>query len=76
MRNARKQRESKRWNARLLARLNATVEANKKLREALIWCGGASDFAPGGQAEEGWKRYALPIINETSDSGLIETGPA
>jgi hypothetical protein len=30
---------------------------------ALWWCGGASDFGPGGQAEEGWKKVVQPVLH-------------
>lgn len=33
-----------------------------KLREALIWCSGSSDFAPGAMAREGFERVVLPLL--------------
>lgn len=32
--------------------------------DALIWCGGSEDFAPGGRAHEGWKRLVRPLLKE------------
>lgn len=33
------------------------------LREALQWCSGADDFAPGGKAREGWEKYVKPLLD-------------
>jgi hypothetical protein len=33
-----------------------------KLREALFWCGGSSDFAPGGSARAGWEAKIVPLF--------------
>lgn len=30
---------------------------------ALCWCGGCADFAPGGQAAKGWERVCRPLIS-------------
>jgi hypothetical protein len=30
--------------------------------EALVWCSGASDFAPEGKAREGWEKIVAPLI--------------
>lgn len=30
--------------------------------DALVWCGGSGDFAPGGKARRGWVRCVLPIL--------------
>lgn len=35
---------------------------NEKLREALVWCSGSSDFAPGGQARVGFEKLVLPLL--------------
>ncbi|HXD98234.1 MAG TPA: hypothetical protein VN646_16920 [Candidatus Acidoferrum sp.] len=32
------------------------------LYEALEWCGGSPDFAPGGQARAGWQRAVKPLM--------------
>lgn len=32
------------------------------LLDALIWCGGSSDFAPGGKARRGWLRGPARIL--------------
>ena len=42
----------------------ATLEQEKirALQEALVWCSGASDFAPGGKAHEGWVKTCRPLI--------------
>jgi len=39
---------------------------NAKLREALIWCSGSADFAPGGQAREGWLKIQ-PLFTGTEE---------
>ncbi len=33
-----------------------------ELEEALVWCGGSADFAPGGQARIGWETMCMPLI--------------
>ena len=38
-------------------------EVIAKLLEALIWCTGHSDFAPGGKFHVGWKRVGRPAID-------------
>ena len=42
----------------------------KDLRDALVWCGGSGDFAPGGQAREGWLKVAalMQPIEAESDA--------
>jgi hypothetical protein len=42
--------------------VQALAAENAKLKEALIWCSGASDFAPEGRAREGWLRMCKPLI--------------
>lgn len=32
--------------------------------EALMWCSGSSDFAPGGQAYKGWNIIVKPLISK------------
>ena len=32
-------------------------------REALQWCGGSADFAPDGQAHEGWMKLVRPLLD-------------
>lgn len=39
---------------------NAEIAA---YREALQWCSGSADFAPGGKAREGWLRIAQPLLD-------------
>ena len=34
------------------------------LLEALIWCSGFDDFAPGGKAHAGWLKVAQPLIKK------------
>ncbi len=36
----------------------------EKMTDTLIWCSGSSDFAPGGQGHEAWKRTVRPLIDE------------
>lgn len=33
-----------------------------QLEDALIWCSGSNDFAPGGKAREGWERICKPLL--------------
>jgi hypothetical protein len=35
----------------------------EKLQEALAWCGGSYDFAPGGIAYEGWRKLVRPLLD-------------
>lgn len=35
----------------------------EQLRKALIWCSGSGDFAPEGQAREGWLKLCAPLLN-------------
>ncbi len=37
-------------------------EENRRLREALIWASGASDFAHGGRARTGFESLVLPLL--------------
>lgn len=32
-------------------------------RDALGWCGGSADFAPGGDARVGWLAIAAPLLD-------------
>lgn len=32
------------------------------LENALVWCGGSSDFAPGGKARKGWLKLCAPLL--------------
>lgn len=34
----------------------------KECREALLWCSGSQDFAPGGQARKGWEKNIIPLL--------------
>lgn len=45
-----------------IERLMAVHERAQLLRDALIWCSGADDFAPGGKARAGFERIVLPLI--------------
>jgi len=36
---------------------------NEKLREALKWASGSSDFAPGGVARKGWLKVVKLLKN-------------
>ena len=45
--------------AKRVVELEAEVE---KFREALIWCSGSSDFAPGGTARKGWVQICEPLL--------------
>lgn len=36
--------------------------------EALQWCGGSSDFSPGGKARKGWLLLCQPVLE---DAGLV-----
>ncbi len=39
-----------------------------ELAEALAWCGGSADFAPGGVAAEGWARIVAPLLNRAAQA--------
>jgi len=39
----------------------------KKLKDALIWCSGSSDFGEGGQARVGWLKVQKLIDEEPDD---------
>ena len=47
---------------------NAAIEkANARIAEleaALVWCGGSSDFCPGGIAREGWMKVCAPLLQQ------------
>ncbi|KKL78306.1 hypothetical protein LCGC14_2026160 [marine sediment metagenome] len=38
------------------------------LEAALRWCSGSSDFAPGGQAREGWLKVCAPLLGKGEES--------
>ena len=47
--------------------------------EALQWCSGSGDFAPGGQAEIGWNKLCRPLLSLDplpEDFGREEERPA
>jgi hypothetical protein len=48
--------------AELVAENEAFREAIIRMRDALRWCGGSSDFAPGGLAHAGWNNVAAPLV--------------
>jgi len=35
-----------------------------ELETALVWCGGSSDFCPGGIAREGWMKVCAPLLQQ------------
>ncbi len=49
-----------------LARVKIELAKVKKdlcrAKEALVWCGGSSDFAPGGKAHAGWKKGVQAVL--------------
>jgi len=45
------------------AKIERLEDENKRLREALIWCGGSPDFCPGGQARIGWEKLVIPLLS-------------
>jgi len=47
------------------------VGARSKLLEALIWCSGASDFAPGGKAHQGFTKMVQPILRDIGSENLF-----
>lgn len=51
--------------AALLTTTKARITA---LEEALRWCSGSADFAPGGRAALGWVRLCRPLLEEQGDS--------
>lgn len=40
----------------------AMQEENRKLKDALVFCGGSNDFGEGGQAREGWLKLCAPLL--------------
>lgn len=36
----------------------------RECREALIWCSGLQDFAPGGKARKGWVKIVEPLLEK------------
>ena len=38
-------------------------EEREELVDALRWCSGSADFAPEGQAREGWQRVVQPLLD-------------
>ena len=54
--------------SKLMAELKTQVSNRDdritELLQALQWCGGSSDFAPGGKAHKGWKAAVLPLLNK------------
>lgn len=38
------------------------LDEGDALLEALRWCSGSGDFAPGGKARRGWLRVCKPLL--------------
>lgn len=53
----------KAWNDLTRSR-NAFRSLCHQLVEQLLWCSGASDFAPGGPAAEGWAKGPRKVLEE------------
>jgi len=49
---------------RRVAEAEATID---KLYDALIWCSGSGDFAPGGKARKGWLKLAQPLLDNLGE---------
>lgn len=47
----------------LLREAGWAVDEIERLREALIWMAASPDFAPGGQAREGFERLVQPLLS-------------
>ena len=47
------------------------IAAAPELLEALMWCSGSGDFAPGGRAHKGWLKLGRPAIEKALDSAPI-----
>lgn len=45
--------------------LYAFAQIIDEYRSALIWCSGADEFQPGGEARAGWERGCLPLLQGT-----------
>lgn len=49
-----------------IAQLESDLAESERVRfallDALLWCGGSSDFAPRGQARRGWLRGPAKIL--------------
>ena len=54
-------------NVRLKEQNFRLFQIAESLREALVWCGGADDFAPDGKGREGWIKGAHPILVESGE---------
>jgi len=57
------------------AAVNELADRLLKARELLIWCGGASDFAPEGKAREGWLRDVVPFLESIELKHEPQSGP-
>jgi hypothetical protein len=53
-----------RWADLAMEFMQAQAEHMTKLEDALVWCGGSADFAPGGQAREGWEKTVMPLLRK------------
>ncbi len=54
--------------------LFAPDERVSKLEEALQWCSGSGDFAPGGKARRGWVKLCQPLLRVRLDVRPIAPG--
>lgn len=52
----------KRQIEELTEELELVHHENNELRGAILWCGGSSDFGPGGVAYIGWQNICQPLI--------------
>jgi hypothetical protein len=48
------------------------VGIEDRLRDALVWCSGADDFAPGGKAREGWEKIVQPLLERRTPETLLD----
>lgn len=55
------------WSCWQGLRYQIKITEVSKMREALQWCSGSSDFGSGGVAESGWKKSVQPLLDEHFD---------
>lgn len=58
-------------NKKYIDYMNKKIDVKNKeidnLVEALFWCSGSQDFAPGGLARSGWEKICKPLLQKYLD---------
>lgn len=58
-------------NKKYIDYMNKKIDVKNKeidnLVEALFWCSGSQDFAPGGLARSGWEKICQPLLQKYLD---------